>query len=217
MKRNIKWLQGVLLIAILFISGWSQTKQSEQVLLDKGIKYYKDAKYSDAVDVFSQIKGTSTDRDILFKTYLYWGNISFIIGDVDKAKSYINLTFDYKPEYSLDENEFPSESFIKFWKNERQAVIGIVSFESLPAAAKVYLDGRMIGVTPYKTPLIAVNRKYSIRMVKAGYSVYETVIDLKPNLETTPVIINFNTVKNWKSFVRSAVLMIVLGITMNRI
>lgn len=191
----------------------AQEKKIGQIQLEQGLSLFRNSQYKEALDELSKVPEKSVDSELIFQAYLYISNIHFILNENDAATTYAKKLCEYKQEFTLSENEFNS-AFIKFIEGIKEDLIGIGYFDTVPPAAKISLDKIEVGVTPIKKELLA--KKYFLRVVKWGYSPLETTINITPH-DTNSVKFDLNLQKNWKSFVRSALLMLVLNVALSRI
>lgn len=191
----------------------AQEKKIGQIQLEQGLSLFRNSQYKEALDEFSKVPEKSVDNELIFQAYLYMSNIHFILNEKEAAMTYAKRLCEVKQEFALSENEFNS-AFIKFIDAIKENLIGIGYFDTVPPAAKILLDKIEVGVTPIKKELLA--KEYFLRVVKWGYSPLETKIKITPH-DTNSVKFDLNQQKNWKSFGRSALLMLVLSIAMSRI
>jgi len=54
---------------------------------------------------------------------------------------------------------------------------GTISVGSRPSGARVFVDGRDVGRTPYTAADVSVDRPVRVRVTKSGFEPYETVVD----------------------------------------
>jgi len=191
----------------------AQEKKIDQIQLEKAIGLYRDQHlYKEALDEFSKVLENSVDSEMIFQAYLYISNIHFILNENDAAMANVKKMCEFKQEFALSKNEF-NPDFIKFVELIKEGQIGIVYFDTVPQAAKILIDKIEVGVTPIKKELLA--KKYFLRVIKWGYSPLEFTIDIIPH-EITSIKFDLNLQKNWKSFSRSALLMLLLSVAISR-
>lgn len=201
----------IVLSISLVVFCFAQEKIKEKQLIEEGIDYYKSGKYDEAIEVFSEVIRISLNEDELFSAYLYLAYTYFTLEEYDEAKIKIEKAIEIKPAVELDEKEFVSE-FLKFFKNSKKELVGIGFIESIPSGAFIYLDENKIGLTPIKKELLS--QKYFLRLVKWGYSPIETEIEIIKD-DVQHIKIDLTKSKNWKTFLRSSLVMIALGFLLN--
>ncbi len=182
----------------------------EENLFQEGKKLYQSGEYDEAIKAFSEVVKKSVNKDLCFKAYLYLGYTYFTRGNHNKARKSIENSVQMKQNVELDESEFVPE-FIDFYEENKLGVVGIGFFESIPSSASVYLDKKKIGFTPVKKELLS--QKYYLRIVKRGYEPIVKEIEINIG-EINYFKVDFSKGKNWKTFLRSSVLMIVLGLVL---
>lgn len=192
---------------------FTQEKINEKSLIEEGIDYYKSGKYDKAIETFSEIIRKSLIENEILDAYIYLGYTYFTIEENDEAKVKIEKAIEAKPDLELDEKEFVY-GFIKFYKETKKGLVGIGFIESIPTRAFVYLDNNKIGSTPIKKEL--VSQKYFLRLIKWGYSPFEKEIEIK-NDRVEHIKIDLTKNKNWKTFLRSCVVMIAFGFLLEKI
>lgn len=180
-------------------------------MIKEGIDQYKAGKYDQAINIFSEVIRQSVEKEILYSAYFYLGYCYYTIEDLGNAKSRIEDAINTIPDKKPNEEDFVPE-FIDYFNSIKRKIIGIGFFESIPKNAIIYLDDIKIGTTPQKNELL--NKKYFLRMVKYGYEPFEAEFNIQSN-EIRNIKIDLREVKNWRTFSRSAVIMIGLSIILN--
>ena len=195
------------------LAGWGQDKPVS--LVDSGIEHYKAGRYQESLRVLKEVIRTSIDDRELFLAYLYtsYTYFSLPVQELGKAKAQAEKAVAINPDSVLREDEFVSE-FVEFYKKIREEMTGIGYFDADPNPANIYLDNAPIGVAPIKKELLA--KVYLLRAVKWGYTPYEGEIEIKKT-EVTNFKIPLNDDKNWKTFIRSSVIFVVLSYLMKTI
>jgi len=201
----------VVILAVCGILGFAQEKP--KTLLDTGIGYYKSGKYTEAIDTFKEVIRTTINEKDLLMAYIYLGYTHFSLQELENAKTQLEKAVELNADYFLSEDEFVAE-FIAFYKKAKEGLVGIGFFESDPPKSNVYLDKKLIGLTPIKKELLS--KKYTLRMVKWGYTPYEAELEIKKT-ELMNFKVNLNKKGNWKTLIRSAVVFIALNVLMKSI
>jgi len=207
-NSNIRSVLVVIGLAVLMtVPGLGQEKP--KTLVETGIEHYKAGRYQETINVLKEVIRTSIDEHDLFLANLYMGYAYFSLPtqEMENAKTQIERAISLNPEYILREDEFVPD-FLAFYKKVKEGLTGIGYFESDPPQAKVYLDNTQIGLTPLKKELLA--KVYLLRAVKWGYTTFETEIEIKKT-EVGNVKIPLSDDKNWKTFIRSSVIFVVLA------
>jgi tetratricopeptide (TPR) repeat protein len=192
--------------AFLFcVLGLAQEKP--KTLVETGIDYYKAGKYPEAINTLKEVIRTSIDDRDLLRAYVYLGYTYFSLQEMDSAKVQVEKAVEVNPDYYLSEDEFVPD-FIAYYKKTKEGLTGIAFFESQPPQASIFLDDKQLGLSPLKKELLA--KVYLLRVVKWGFTPYEMELAIKKT-EVNNFKIDLNAGKNWKTFVRSSVIFIVLN------
>jgi len=212
MKRNTIFFlifQIILLTAMCF----AQERNYNKNLIDKGIAHYKSGEYEKAIESFSEVIKKSLDKNELLKAYTYLGYTYYTLGEMKNAEVQVKKGIELKPEYDLNEQEFVSE-FIEFFKGIKKKTIGVGFFESMPSKAFIYINNQKVGLTPLKKELLI--GKYELKAVKWGYSSILTEVEIKSN-EVAYKKFDFIKTKNWKTFIKSSLIMVAFTLLMKSI
>lgn len=183
--------------------------------LAEAVKLYKAGLYQEAINALMQLGGKTKDMTERMKIQVYLGYTYFTINSLEEAER--ALTNGVRARQDADLNDkamFPeigsfAPEFMKFFTTVKSATVGSVYIESVPSKAAVYIDGKKVGVTPMTSDL--AYQKYSIKIVKPGYSAKKLDFDFK-NSDPGNIKMNLNEGrKHWKGFLQSAVLMVGLS------
>lgn len=185
---------------------FAQEKSREKILLDECMGYYKTGEYERAINCYLDVIKTSLAGDALLTAYVYLSYTYYTIGKKVNTENYLTKAIFSKPNIKLEKSEFES-TFIDFFKDIKNKYVGVGSVVSIPSGALVYFDNRKMGSTPFKDELLA--KKYLLRLVKLGYSSVEMEIQIRNN-EINEFSIDFSKKENWKTFLRSSLVMVVL-------
>jgi len=200
----------VLIFLFIYLFPFNCYCQEEESYLE-GINLYKAGKYEEAIDVFSKIVKKSLDKDLTFKAYIYLGYTYFTIGALDQASFNIEKGVELKQNVDLDEEEFVPD-FINFYIDCKDRVVGVAFIESIPSSASIYLDNKKLGKTPIKREFLS--QKYYLRLVKWGYDPVVKEIEIKIG-EVNHYKVDLSKERNWVTFIRSSLVMIVVGMLLN--
>lgn len=202
------------LMLFIFVSFCSaQIKKNEREILQQGIDFFKSGVYEKAIDSFFDVIKISIDKDILLKAHIYLGYTYYSLENRDEATRQLEAAIGFAPDLKLSEEEFVP-AFIEFVKVIKKDLVGIVFIESIPSKAFIYLNKKKLGLTPFKKELLA--KKYLLRLVKAGYDPHEEEIAIISN-DLNNKMFDLSKGKNWKTFARSCLIMLVLGMTLSKI
>jgi tetratricopeptide (TPR) repeat protein len=183
---------------------WAQeTAPDMNTLLKQGMDYYQSGNYEEAIRTFSDILRLSVDKNINLRAHLYLAYTFFLQGESDQSRSQLENAIRLNPQMILDDREFGPE-FIKLFESAKKTVTGIAFIESVPKGAMIWIDDEEIGLTPLKRELLS--GKYRIKIIKAGYSTHEGVVDIKSDIINS-LLIDLTKKDNWKNFVLSTVIM----------
>jgi len=199
----------ILIIGLLPIRGYSQ----EQEKYLEGVKLYQEGKYDRAVEIFSDIVKKSLDKDLCFNSYIYLGYTYFTIGEHEQARFYIEKGVELKQNVDLNEDEFIRD-FILFYRNTKDRVVGIAFIESIPSKASIFMDNKKLGITPIKREFLS--QKYYMRLVKWGYDPVVREIEIEVG-EVNHFKVDLSKERNWKTFLRSSLVMIVAGVLISTV
>jgi len=202
--------KGIICFAVLLIFGFClptypqvQEKQKDtKQLLERGVDLYRSGEYEEAIKVFTEVLKLSVDKNEIIRTHVYFAYTYFAMNKLDDAVIQAYEAIKLSPEMTLKEEEFPVD-FIKFFDTARSQVVGTIFIESAPDKAKVWIDKKEYGLTPLKTQLLA--QKYFLKVVKGGYSPHEETIEIRSD-SITPIKIDLNKKRNWKSFALSSLI-----------
>lgn len=213
-KNNVYFI--FILFFCAFTHVFSQAILSEDELIERGKNFLKSANFEEAIESFSQVLKYSLNQSYVALAHLYLAYTYFSRmnqGDEIRARDHLIKCIDINPEIYPDEKEFGT-LFLKYFKELKMQTVGIAYFRSVPDKSKIFLDGNSLGITPIKKELAA--KKYKLRAVKWGYTPIEIDIQIQSN-EINDIVLNFQKERNWMTFVKSTLLMIVFKIALDRL
>jgi tetratricopeptide (TPR) repeat protein len=184
-----------------------------KALLEGGIASFKEGKYSEAVDVFKDVLRKSFDQAERIQAHVYLAYTYFYEREIDPknlnlAKAQIEKAIETNPDFAVGPPEFIQE-FASLYKQIKETLVGIVTIDAIPSPAKVFLDDAPAGTTPQIRELLA--NQYVLRLVRSGYAPREVLLDIK-KMEAINVKINLNDERNWKTFLRSGLVFVVVAV-----
>jgi tetratricopeptide (TPR) repeat protein len=204
-----------------FLLGWGilgYAQDPVKTLLDSGITFFKDGKYKEAVDILKDVLRKSVDMKDRSRAYVYMAYSYFYEREIDPknldlAKDNLGKAIEINPDIAVGPPEFIPE-FSALFKQIKETLVGLVTIDTLPPQANVFLDDIAAGKTPQVKELLA--NKYVLRLVKWGYAPFEMLMEIKKT-ETLNIKINLNDEKNWKTFIRSGLAFLVVAILVKSI
>jgi hypothetical protein len=117
---------------------------------------------------------------------------SAILSDVIDAERFFNNIAIMNPKYDFDANKF-GPGILKQFKEakrnvKRNSKKGVITVNSSPVSAKVFIDGLYRGVTPYQSEKIITGKHY-IKVEADGYYPHGEIVEVLP--QENPVDVNF--------------------------
>jgi len=211
--RNWKSWITVSFVLICAIVAFGQEKPVSSV--DTGIQYYRTGRYKECLEVLKNVIQTSISDNELFLAHLYssYTYFSMPVQELENAQAQAEKAITINPNYIPREDEFVTD-FIDFYKKAKEQLTGIAFFDVDPNPAAIILNNLPLGTSPFKKELLA--KVYLLRVVKWGYTPYETEIEVKKT-EMINFNIPLNDEKNWKTFLRSSVIFALLTVLIGSI
>jgi len=202
--NRAKWMTIVLGIALSFAFG--QEKSGE--LYKAGVEYYRAGDYPNAIEAFMEIIKKSVDYEELKRAYIYLGYTYFSLPDEKNARMQIEHAIQLDLDYTPKVEEGFSAEFIALHKVTKESLVGIAFFDSVPSPATVLIDGKEIGKTPQKKELLI--KVYEAKFMRPGYESCMETVEIKKG-EIVSVNASMRDARNWKTFLRSALGMVLFS------
>ncbi|MGQ9618942.1 MAG: PEGA domain-containing protein [Candidatus Aminicenantia bacterium] len=144
-------------------------------ILEEGKKAYLEGEYDRAIQLLNQaialIKNKSTLVDAHLSLALTYFTVNQLDNCIDQIKSILKLNPSFKPD-----PEFYSPKFLKLFEKVKNANTRIVTINSIPQGATIFIDDENKGFTPFKGELYTETHK--IKVLKEGFEPVEKEIDL---------------------------------------
>ncbi len=139
-------------------------------LLDDGEAEEAIGKFNAAVDLLEKRIDVLYDYTLLVKALFYTGATWKLLEEDDKASGFFKkvlvLNPDYEPDKETDEDTV--DFFDKLKSKMMMQPLGDLKVTSDPVGATIYIDGRIVGVTPMTIEGL-VSGKHYWRIHKSGY------------------------------------------------
>jgi tetratricopeptide (TPR) repeat protein len=199
-----KWFSLIVLFFTFITTSTAQEAIKEENIIQRGINLYKAGRYEEAIDMFSEVLKRSTIKQENIDASIYLGLTYFSLQRQEEGRKSIEAAIQLKPDLTLEEKDIITLEFTKFFTECKNNIVGIGFIESIPSGALVYLDKQKVGITPLKLELLS--QKYYLRVVKPWYDPIEDELEIEKSI-VTPVKLDMTKGKNWKTFLRSSVIM----------
>jgi len=204
-------------IVILVCAGLCMGQQPQQDLerVEAAKKLVQTGRYDEAMELFQEIIDLSVNDQARLSAYTYLAFVHYYLNPEEEVRivTLLEEALKIDPGFILNEEEF-NQGFVALFEKIKAESTGIISLESVPSLADIYLDGIYIGKTPLKKELNL--GEYRIQGVKPGYSVLKLDFEIKPS-DRLAEKLDFNRSKNWKTFLRSVAIMAAIGFTVSQL
>ncbi len=132
------------------------------------------------------------DIDEVYKLKAYQA-ASAVLGDVIDSERFFKQLAVLDPHYDFDSNKF-GPGILKQFKDAvreiRREKKGVITVNSSPVTAKVFINGKYVGVTPFQSEKIRVGQHY-VKVEADGYLPYGEVVSVQP--QENPVEATFRS------------------------
>jgi len=130
------------------------------------------------------------DLDEVYQLKTYQAAAAVLSDVIDSERFFKSLAI-MDPHYNFDSNKF-GPGILKQFKDVRNDLRrnkkGVITVNSSPVSAKVFINGKYVGVTPYQSEKLLVGEHY-IKVEADGYVPYGEIISVLP--QENPVEANF--------------------------
>jgi len=159
----------IVLLSLLFPS--AAYAEEAETLLQEGIVQFRVAKFRKSLKVLSRAKKKTKDPKILGRIYLYLGINYGVLKKNKQAKAAFTRALKLNPTQTVNPNE-TKDSVVALFNKVRSRLLGTLEVTSDRAAAVLQLNGKKVGIVPYKDQIKA--GKYQVVVVSGdGLSRYE--------------------------------------------
>ncbi|MFN0062443.1 MAG: PEGA domain-containing protein [Myxococcaceae bacterium] len=104
-------------------------------------------------------------------------------GDLEEAKIVLLDLLALQPNHEFSKDVF-SQSFLHFrglsMRDVHASLRGSLTIRTRPAGARVYLDGQLVGHTPFQSGALAMG-KHWVRLERPGYRVRGEIVEVSPD------------------------------------
>ena len=139
---------------------------------EEGKKAFYNAEFQKAIDILenyrTQLENLPTlPKDKLIETYLILAQSYIGLNKIDKAKIFFQKAIYLSPELELDESLY-SPRVLDIFDRAKKEIIGSIYINTTPENAKVYINNKYVGLTPYQNNNIIIG-KYLVFIQKENY------------------------------------------------
>ncbi|MBI5815311.1 MAG: fibronectin type III domain-containing protein [Nitrospinae bacterium] len=179
MKRfdamKIKALMMVLAIAALLCVNSSAEAPPDP--LGPAETLYHKGKFSDSVAAAKEVLEKLEDGKAKAKAHVLIGVASHAQGLTDQGEEEFHQAVQLDPSLKLSTKKYPP-TVIRLYNQARARYLGAVAVQTSPGDAEIYIDGKLVGLTPVVVEDLLVG-KHKIRIVKSGQRTEEREIDVR--------------------------------------
>jgi len=163
---------------------WALAQQEEgDRLLEEGKQDYMEGRFEEAIEKLTLAIKLLTDKDKLIDAYLHLALSHFALGEMDKVKENFAGLLRLNPAQRLDPQYYPP-GFVKIFDKVKDVILARIRVETEPAAAQVYFDGELVGLTPFQITKVAAG-EHKLKLIKEGYKPTERSLLVKESEKKT--------------------------------
>ncbi len=160
------WLALGILVATL--PGRVAQAQSPQELFQKAVFLISRARFDESVEHLGRARAATKDAALLGRIHLYLGINHSILGHPAKSDEAFRTALRHNPDLKLDPKRIKASIVKRF--NTIRASRGELKVDADVQGAKVFLDGKEVGTTPYQVKLPAGQVQVRIHDPEGGQS-----------------------------------------------
>lgn len=169
------WWLGMAIIAALFVPGQAAAQGGAETMLQDAIVNYRVGKFADAIKILKKARRKTKDKKVLAKIHLYLGMTYGV-----KKKKQRKAKRHFKKALKLDCTVVlaagdAKKSIVELFNGVREKMKGTLEITSSPAGARVMLDGKEVGVTPFDKK-IHVGKRQVVLESKDGLDRFEAEV-----------------------------------------
>ncbi len=169
-------------------SGLEEAAMALEAEVEAGRFAYQNLQIGKAIGALKKAKTRTAlcgpeirDAEPLVNLHLYYGLALLAQGNTRQAAGEFRQAVALRPELTLDTKRFPPDVVSTFTATKRQLLSGSpvqVQFQSKPAGAEVWLDGRRLGNSPLTAPVYPGT--HYVRFDKEGHSPWTLKVEGVP-------------------------------------
>lgn len=169
----------VFLLGVLIGLIWPlQAGASDRELLQRGIEQFDQGQFEEALSTLRRAAAASSDRSTLGRIYLHQGLALAVVGREGEARKTFTAALAHDPDLRLDAERY-KPSLVRLFEAVRSSLQARLAVSTNRAGARVLLDGREVGRTPFEGE-VAIGT-HEVRVVGAGGSrIFSKRIKLLP-------------------------------------
>jgi tetratricopeptide (TPR) repeat protein len=122
-------------------------------------------------------------REMLAQCYELRGRAYFNIGLQEKAGDTFRSLVQLSPQYAISRDRV-SPKIVDYFNSVKKALVGYLAVSSVPAGAKVSLNGEFLSLTDF-FPLEVLAGEYAVEVAREGYRTETRTVSIAPKATET--------------------------------
>lgn len=182
MTKRLWRVVGIGLLGCLPLGPAAKAQESGSAALEAGKKSYWGGQFEQSIRQLEPLLGTLTDRLELRDAAFFLGLNHRALGSVEKSRGYFEQAVRQDPAFVPSE-DLVSPPQMSAYFEVRARLVGQLSVESEPSAARVLIDGKLVGKTPYQSAVLAGTQ--GVRVEADGYAAQDRQVAVSPGETAT--------------------------------